>query len=235
MFSRGFYTLFHVRGAPVRVHWSAPLGLVVFGGWSPGGWVGVFLLIVLHELGHAALAWRFGYQVTAMRVHAFGGDCQMSGDMTRAEDAAIAWGGVLAQAAVWVVASVTIWVAGVPEGAFFAALAYAFTTRNAWMIAFNLMPIPPLDGYAAWRLPVMWWQGRRELRSYLKDRAARQRQVSRERRAEREAAMEEALAELEKVDQEPPEMPPEVRAVLGKVVDQVSREELEKRKRDKPG
>src|SRR5262245_45388893 len=100
MFSSGYFTIGHVRGAPIRVHWSAPLGAFAFTGFSfsPGLWAGFFLLVILHELGHAALVRRFGHEVTAVRVHAFGGDCAFSGDVTRAEDAVIAWGGVLVQA-----------------------------------------------------------------------------------------------------------------------------------------
>ena len=32
---------------------------------------------------------------------------------------------------------------------------YTLTYSNAWMIALNLLPIPPLDGAEAWRLPIL--------------------------------------------------------------------------------
>lgn len=76
----GYFTLGRVRGAPVRFHWSAPLGAFAFTGFqlSPALWAGWLLLVVIHELGHAALVRRFGHQVVAVRVHAFGGDCSGS-------------------------------------------------------------------------------------------------------------------------------------------------------------
>jgi Zn-dependent protease len=164
MFDTGYYTLGKIRGAPVRIHWSAPLGALVFTGFqlAPGLWAGFFLLVILHELGHAALVRRFGYRVVAVRVHAFGGDCQWAGDPTRAEVAVVAWGGVLAEAALWVVATAVLLVTGMPSSPFLWALATTFTSVNARMIFFNLLPIPPLDGHRAWPLLPMLWEARKE-------------------------------------------------------------------------
>jgi stage IV sporulation protein FB len=241
MFTSGDWTGGNVRGAPVRIHWSAPLGAIVFTGFSlsPILWAGFVLLVLLHELGHAALVRRFGYQVTAVRVHAFGGDCQWSGDPTRAEDAAVAWGGVLAQAVVWVAATVTLLVVGWPSSAVLSALAFTFTSTNARMILFNLLPIPPLDGHRAWPLLPMLWQARKEQRMYRRDRAARRqernREVEREKAraaTEKRAAAEKEVSTLGAEDDRPAPIPPEVRAVLDRIAKEAAAALRTKRGRD---
>jgi len=175
MLTSGYLEVGRVRGAPVRFHWTAPLGAFVFTGFSfsPLLWAGFLFLIVLHELGHAALVRHYGYEVVAVRVHAFGGDCQWSGDPTLAEVAAVAWGGVLAQAALWVAATVALFVTGWPSSPLLWALAVTFTSTNAHIILFNLLPIPPLDGSKAWPLLPMLWEARQEQRAYQRERVER--------------------------------------------------------------
>jgi stage IV sporulation protein FB len=221
MFSTGYWTIGRIRGAPVRVHWTAPLGAIVFTNFSlnPGHWVGFFLLVVLHELGHAAIVRRFGYEVIAVRVHAFGGDCQWSGDPTRAEDAAVAWGGVLMQGVLGVAALALLFAFGFPTSPILAALAVTFTWTNARMILFNLIPIPPLDGHRAWPLLPMLWEARQEQRAYQRERRARQKARSREVSRERaQAASEKQLTAVDVADDDLAPMPPEVKAVLDRVM-----------------
>jgi stage IV sporulation protein FB len=232
MFSTGYYTLGNVRGAPVRIHWSAPLGAIAFTGFtfSPGLWAGFFLLVILHELGHAALVRRFGYQVVAVRVHAFGGDCQWAGNPTRAEVAVVAWGGVLAQAALWVAASVLLLVLGEPTSPVLWALAMTFTHVNARMILLNLMPIPPLDGHLAWPLIPMLWEARKEQQEHR--RARREQQQARTREAAREKArtkVEKEMSEIDAAGEDPASMPDEVKAVLERVM------KKERERRDRGG
>jgi hypothetical protein len=42
---------------------------------------------------------------------------------------------------------------GVPRTVFASDLAEAFVYPNLWLIALNLIPVPPLDGAEAWKLP----------------------------------------------------------------------------------
>lgn len=227
MFDTGYVMLGRVRGAPIRVHWSAPLGAIAFTGFAfvPALWAGFFVLVVLHELGHAALVRRLGYRVVAVRVHAFGGDCQWAGDPTRIEVAVVAWGGVLAEAIVWVIATVLLAILGWPRSPFLAALAVTFTSTNAYMILFNLMPIPPLDGHRAWPLIPMLWEARKERIAYQRERAARHRQKASEvAQANAHAATKEALSAMEAAEKaekqkdEPPPLPPELKAVLDRIL-----------------
>lgn len=154
MFERGFLTLARFRGAPVRVHWSTPLGALVFTRFMflPGAWLGFFLIVLLHELGHAVLVRAARMQVVSIDVLAFGGVCRWYGVPSPRWRAIIAWGGVAAQAILLVLTAIALLVlppVGVP---FVAQLLDTFLWTNAFIIAINLLPIPPLDGAEAWPL-----------------------------------------------------------------------------------
>jgi len=159
MLGRGYWLLGHCWGAPIRLHFSLLIGLAVFGHFQfrPGFFVGYPLLVLCHELGHALLVRRFGHRVCAVEVTGFGGVCEWDGNATPFEEAAIAWGGVLAQALVYVGAWVWLWVEP-PTSRFGAELAVTLTERNLWLIVLNLAPIPPLDGARAWRIFAHWQQ-----------------------------------------------------------------------------
>src|SRR4051794_24202477 len=98
MFRRGYLELFRWRGTPVRVHWTLPIGALLFPGvaFEPFAWVAFFALILIHELGHTVLARRYGHEVVGVDITGFGGVCKWGGDATDYERAAVAWGGVLA-------------------------------------------------------------------------------------------------------------------------------------------
>ena len=138
----------------MRLHWTLPLGALVFGRgrFDPGFWVGFILVVLIHEIGHAAMVRRFRCRVLAIDVHALGGVCRWQGEPTAIERALIAWGGVTAQAALYVVTLAAIGVLGDPPTAFAFQLATAYTSTNLYLIAINLLPVPPLDGAEAWKL-----------------------------------------------------------------------------------
>lgn len=162
MFGSGYVTLFRWRGARVRLHWSIALGALIFGGFrfDPGFIVGFVLLVLLHEIGHALLVWRYGHRVRAIEVTGLGGACSWSGNATPFEEAAIAWGGVLAQGALFAATYAVIRFVAPPTTAFTYSLVEAFTGTNLWLIAVNLMPIPPLDGVKAWKILGAWRERR---------------------------------------------------------------------------
>ena len=153
LFSSGYFRIARYRGAPVRVHWTTPIGLVFFSGLSfnPLVWASLFMIMLAHELGHALLARRCRLDVLSIDITAIGGTCRLAGDPTRREVAVVAWGGVLAQAALLVGAlllraAVHFMTSGLLDGVFDTLI-----TTNAILIAINLLPIKPLDGADAWR------------------------------------------------------------------------------------
>ncbi len=126
----------------------------------PAFWLGFALLIFIHELGHALLVVRYRLGLSEIAVHGVGGYCRHDRSGTRFQEAAVAWGGVLAQLASLVVAYALLLAFGPPSSRHLALLAYVFTSTNLWIMAFNLLPIEPLDGAKAWPLIGMWWQQR---------------------------------------------------------------------------
>ena len=154
LFSSGFIRVGRFGRAPVRVHWSTPIGLFLLSGLSfnPLVWAALLLIIFVHEMGHAILARRHRLDLLSIDITGIGGVCRLSGDPTLTEAATVAWGGVLAQAALLVAALVVRMVvhfvaAGLLDGVFDTLI-----TTNLILIGLNLLPIEPLDGKVAWRL-----------------------------------------------------------------------------------
>lgn len=126
--------------------------MFMLGGFKliPLFWLGFFIVIIVHEMGHAYWVRRFGHQVHRVDITGFGGSCTWSGNASGGERALIAWGGVLAQACLLAVALVLGAIIG--EGFFRTGLGAALTVTNVFLILLNLLPLPPFDGAEAWKL-----------------------------------------------------------------------------------
>lgn len=224
-FSNGSLVVGRFRGAPIRIHWSTPLGVLVFSGlrFAPGAWLGFVLVILLHELGHAIAVARCRQRTVAIDVHGFGGLCWWSGYPTPTERAMIAWGGVIAQAALALATLLVVAIAGRPASPFAAELVASFLGPNVWMIFLNLLPIPPLDGAEAWRIvPIL----RSRYRRRREARALRERRVPAQVQARSLHTV-----ELVEPDELAP-MPDEVRHVLDRIMAE-GRKEHEAAKKEK--
>jgi Zn-dependent protease len=141
-----------IGGASVRVHWSLPVGAILLTGlrFSPGAWLGFFLVVLVHEIGHAVAVLRGGLRLVAIDVTGVGGACRFEGIPTPRRRVLIAWSGVLAQAALLVAAGIARLVGGRPEHAFVADLVDPLVRANGTLIFFNLIPFRPFDGAEAW-------------------------------------------------------------------------------------
>jgi hypothetical protein len=150
----GYLSFGRWRGVPIRVHVLTPLGALFFSGFrfEPGAWLGFFLLVLLHEMGHALLVMRYGLGVASIDVHAYGGACRWSGVATERQRSVIAWGGVIAQAVVFGLTVGFVTIAGPPRTLFARELVYVFTSTNLWLMLLNLLPFRPLDGAEAWKI-----------------------------------------------------------------------------------
>ncbi len=151
MFRRGYWRLGRWWGVPIKLHFSILVAAVVLGGFrfQPGFLVAYPCLLLVHELGHAVLVRRLGHRVVGIEVTGLGGVCDWSGNATPFEEAAIAWGGVLAQLVVLIAAELCLWTSP-PTSRFAWEVAGTLTDTNLWLMAINLLPIPPLDGARAW-------------------------------------------------------------------------------------
>ncbi len=151
---RGYLTLMRVRGVPVRAHWTLPLGALLFSGGriAPGLWLGLLLVVLLHEAGHALIVSRVRLVNLGVDLTGFGGRCRWAGHPTEIQRALIAWGGVLAQLVVLALALAARAILGAPSTPLLSDLVDALITTNAILIAINLIPMKPLDGAEAWPL-----------------------------------------------------------------------------------
>lgn len=163
----GYYRLGRFGNAPIRIHWSAPLGAFVLSGfrWAPVAWAVFVGIILVHELGHALFVRAFRLHLLSIDVHGLGGVCQYAGTPTPNRRALIAWGGVLAQSVVLFAALIASLLLPPVSSPWAADLFHALIQGNLWLIAINLMPIPGFDGAEAWKLfsPARlkaWWSRR---------------------------------------------------------------------------
>jgi Zn-dependent protease len=135
-----------LRVGPLRLHWSLLLGLVLFMAPQPRlllalGYVAVLLT---HLLAHALAVAGTPLRVEGVMLHALGGELLGSGDVSPVRRSLIALCGVVGHAALLVLAlRVTL-----PS-----ELTEAFIRRNGVMLLLNLIPVKPLDGALAWKLP----------------------------------------------------------------------------------
>lgn len=152
LFERGYLRLFAIKNIPVRAHWSVPLVCLLFSGFrvEPGMWLGVLVVILIHELGHAFIVHRSGLTNLGIDLTGFGGLCRWTGQPTTIQRAAVAWGGVLAQFALLAIVLVVLFFTGAPENLYLRQLVEAFTRANLFIAVLNLIPIRPLDGAEAW-------------------------------------------------------------------------------------
>ena len=132
----------------MSIHWSAPIGFLLFFSFQfrPVGWLLLAAIILIHEAGHALLVRRFRLVVYSIVLTGTGGECTWAGHSTPTQRAIIAWGGVLAQVPLLLIGLALG--AVLPPKAPTLAIEAATTlvSVNVMLIAFNLLPIPPLDG-----------------------------------------------------------------------------------------
>lgn len=161
----GFTQIFRFRGVPVRLHWSVVLiAFFVGGGFrlAIGAWTAFLLLIFIHEVGHAMLAQRYGLRVVGIDVHGLGGLCRYEGTDSPWQRSVIAWGGVLGQLVLLLLALTVARIGALPRGAFAADFMRVAISANLFIAALNLIPLRGLDGAEAWKLPRLWAKRRRQ-------------------------------------------------------------------------
>lgn len=163
----GYLTLFVANGVAIRAHWTLPLPLLLLLSGTEGAQgvcIGWALILVCHELGHAAVARRFGVPVLSLDFHALGGACRFLDTGTPLQTALIAWGGVAAQAVLLLAAILFDTVFPAKGDRASAATMYLILLNGVIALA-NLMPTQPFDGARAWRaIPLVVRASRRRSR-----------------------------------------------------------------------
>lgn len=165
-------------GAAIYVHWSVLVVIAVIGVVSIKSPIHAAVaiasylgMIVIHEIGHAFVARRLGYEIYELRIGFCHGCCEHEHPDTELEDAWIAWGGALAQLCV----AIPVLVIGALTEDFdlgYAAPMIAFLGYVNLLVALiNLAPAEGLDGQRAWRvvpLAATWWRASRSSRKLRK-------------------------------------------------------------------
>jgi Zn-dependent protease len=158
---RSAYSVGSLAGVPLRIHWSwAAVLLLVAGALSQlygaaigehGAWTmalaAVLLLcasVVLHELGHALVARRFGLAVSGIMLFALGGVTEIAdAEADPARDLLVAVAGPCVSLLLAIASGLGWWFAA---DASLGLLALHLALTNAAMALFNLLPGFPLDG-----------------------------------------------------------------------------------------
>jgi stage IV sporulation protein FB len=163
--------IMQIRGVDTYVHWSvfAVAAFILVGvasnpGLSILGLTCYLAVLLLHETGHLIAAQRKGCQVHAIELYPIFGVTRFETPWSRLDQCVIAWGGVLAQAAVFV--PLIAWGRRVGYTRIGAVnMIFAILGFFSFGIAlFNLLPIAPLDGAMAWRLfPELLAERRRKI------------------------------------------------------------------------
>jgi Zn-dependent protease len=169
MFSRGF-TLFRVRGIPVKLHITllivlpylafvtsyqyaaiakalgVPSGqfLVPPLVWGAILAVGLFVSVLLHELAHAFVASRRGGHVQSITLMMLGGVTQIDREVPPEKEAWMAFAGPLTSLVIAVVSYGVARLFYASQGLFVALVSFA--AMNLLLAVFNLLPAFPMDG-----------------------------------------------------------------------------------------
>jgi stage IV sporulation protein FB len=172
-----------LRGVPIHIHWSllALCALIVMAslgslGYAVGAIVAVlayFASMLVHEWGHVFFARRYGCAVYGIELYPLVGITRFQLPPTRLAHCAIAWGGVVFQAALGLPMVAWIKLVGYTPLEVVNAFMAMFGFLSIVMIVTNLMPIPPLDGATAWSIvPLLFRRatGRRQTRGWKPER-----------------------------------------------------------------
>lgn len=154
MFTAGYVRFGSWGSAPLRWHWSLPLGAAFAGQWElrPLSWLLFLGLVLAHEAGHHAAVTKHRLRVIGVDIQGLGGEVRWSGVATPKEQVLLAWSGVLAQLGVMLAAKLVLVIAGGASDPLLAELEYVSITFNAILIGINLLPIPTFDGEVAWKV-----------------------------------------------------------------------------------
>jgi Zn-dependent protease len=109
-------------------------------------------IIVIHEVGHAVVARRLGYEVSAIRIGLLHGRCEYEHPNSAWDASLVSWGGILAQL---LIAALVFAIAAALPGKlsdFFGPIVIFLGYINIVIAAMNLTPRAPFDGHLAWRI-----------------------------------------------------------------------------------
>ena len=148
-----------IKRVPVYAHWSLlVLSVVILIGAlerpaeTLTAWISFFGVMLLHECGHMIVAQRRGYYVDSIELYPIIGIARLQQPYDRYDATLIAWGGVAAQSVVAVPLVLFVSVFGYTRSDAVNLAMGIFGFYSLFVAAFNLIPVPPLDGATAWSI-----------------------------------------------------------------------------------
>lgn len=147
---------FNVMGFPVTIQWFFWLATVLLGGGleahSRQDWIEValwvwvvFISILIHELGHALAARKFGH-FSAIVLHGFGGVTIIPhARFTRKQSIWVSFSGPLAGFILTAITYVIARTVHVENDMFYVFISMMFQVNFFWTLV-NLLPVLPMDG-----------------------------------------------------------------------------------------
>ena len=146
-----------IRGVGVYLHWTVLLiALIILLNVirhplaSLLGLAAYLGVLLIHESGHMIAAQRMRCKVFSIELYPIFGFCRFETPWSRFDHCVIAWGGVIAQAVVAAPIVLYVSIFGYTRFQPINAVLALFGFFSLGVAAFNLLPIPRLDGSIAW-------------------------------------------------------------------------------------
>lgn len=151
-----------IGGLPVSLHWTALMAFPWLFLWMQNlvsaliGTVAFMVLMLAHEFGHVFAARLCKVPVYSILIAGMHGETARGYARSRGQEVFIAWGGVLAQLLVLIVA--VAWMAAVAHSdsrvvdAIAGPVFVVWTQWNVFLMVVALLPIGPMDGHMAWKI-----------------------------------------------------------------------------------
>ncbi|HTS36283.1 MAG TPA: hypothetical protein VMH04_11455 [Candidatus Solibacter sp.] len=157
-----------IRGVDTYIHWTVfVVAALILAGVVRNPWltllglVAYLSILLIHETGHLIAAQRMGCRVLSIELYPIFGVTEFETPWTQFDHCVIAWGGVIAQAVIAVPLVAASEVLGVSRFTVVNMLAGILGYLSLAIAAFNLLPIPRLDGSIAWKILPAWLAQRR--------------------------------------------------------------------------
>ena len=150
------WRLFSVAGVPVSFHWTCfPVAIVwaiwavpeyQWRPWASVELAGLFLIVLLHELGHAVVGRWMGCTASEIILSPLGGLAKIEGARRWNADLLITMAGPGANVVLLLISVWLYWKVGPRYPGDIALAIERLTFANLGMLVLNLLPIWPLDG-----------------------------------------------------------------------------------------
>jgi Zn-dependent protease len=154
--TQGSFRLFQLFGIEVRLHWTWFVALTYFvssskeyhnPGWAVAGSLSLFVIVLMHEFGHALACRSVGGRADRIILWPLGGVAFVSPPMRPGAFLwSIAAGPLVNVALLPVTIGLLFALRGLPEGTDARTFVLNLALINAMLLAFNILPIYPLDG-----------------------------------------------------------------------------------------